>query len=552
MYVFKNALTSISRNKGRNILIGIIIIVISAACAITLSIRNSADKIVTAYESKYNVEATIGMDRETLMSALRGGGEDENGEEIEKNSQEGMINMFNEIEQVTVDEINTYGDSEYVSSYYYVYNASMDAEDLTEATDSLVKETTTTTTKTEQSTTTFGGGSGNMPPGGFGGGDRGSTTSKKTTTTTKKTEEIFNAKAANGAFTIMGYSSYEAMSDFISGSYTISEGEVSSDFSGNGAVISEELASLNELEVGDTITLVNPDDGDLTYEIVITGIYKENTDAASDMTSMFSNSANTIITNATVVESILADDEEFSVTVTPTFILTGTDVAEKFAEEVKEKGLSEYYTVTDNVDTVESATKSISNVKTFATTFLIITLIIGGVVLLVINMINIRERKYEIGVLRTIGMRKSLVIGQFMIELLIVCIFGLLIGAGVGAVSSVEVANSLLENEISNATEDYESINQNFGGGMGSAPGEATNEPSGDSGSGSNSRGNKGDMNFNGVVNIEQVDSMEAVVDFKVLLQLLAIGVSLTMISSISSCVAIARFSPLTILKERS
>ena len=548
MYVFKNALTSISRNKGRNILIGIIIIVISAACAITLSIRNSADKIVTAYESKYNVEATIGMDREALMSALRGGGEDENGEEKEKNSQEEMIDVFNEIENVTVDEINTYGDSEYVSSYYYVYNASMDAEDLTEATDSLVKETTTTTTRTEQSTTTFGGGSGNMPPGGFG-GDRGSTTSKKTTTTTKKTEEIFNAKAEAGAFAIMGYSSYEAMSDFISGSYTISEGEVSSDFSGNGAVISEELASLNELEVGDTITLVNPDDDDLTYEIVITGIYKENTDAASDMTSMFSNSANTIITNATVVESILADDEEFSVTVTPTFILTGTDVAEKFAEEVKEKGLSEYYTVTDNVDTVESATKSISNVKIFATTFLIITLIIGGVVLLVINMINIRERKYEIGVLRTIGMRKSLVIGQFMIELLIVCIFGLLIGAGVGAVSSVEVANSLLENEISNATEDYESINQNFGGGMVSAPSMPEGESSDKNQGG---RSDMREMNFNGVVNIEQVDSMEAVVDFKVLLQLLAIGVSLTIISSISSCVAIARFSPLTILKERS
>ena len=72
MYIFKNAFTSISRNKGRNILIGIIIIVISSACAITLSIRNSADKIVSAYESKYDVEATIGMDRNVLMEKLIG------------------------------------------------------------------------------------------------------------------------------------------------------------------------------------------------------------------------------------------------------------------------------------------------------------------------------------------------------------------------------------------------------------------------------------------------------------------------------------------------
>lgn len=535
MYVLKNALVSITRNKGRNILIGIIIVVISAACAITLSIRNSADKIVTAYESKYNVEATIGMDRNALMEALRGGsGED-------KNTQEEMIEKFNEIESITVDEINTYGDSKYVSNYYYVYNTNMDAEDLEEATDSLVKETTTTTTKTDQYTTKFGG---NMPPGRPGGqSSGGSTTTKKSTTTTKKTEKIFNEKAAAGAFSVMGYSSYEAMTDFVTGNYTITDGEVNSDFTSNNCVVSEELATLNELKVGDTIELVNPDNSKLTYELVVSGIYKENTDEASDMKNMFSNSANTIITNFTMLEKIMSDDEDLGVTVTPTFILTSTDVADKFSEEVKSKGLSEYYTVSNNVDTVTGATKSISNVKTFATTFLIITLIIGGVVLLVINMINIRERKYEIGVLRTIGMKRITVIGQFMIELLIVCVFGLLIGAGAGAVSSVSVANSLLANEIENASTDMEDINKNFGGGMGERPDSSGNQ---------GGRGNRENMNFNGIVNIEQVDSMEAVVDFKVLLQLLAIGVSLTIVSSISSCVAIARFSPLTILKERS
>ena len=528
MYILKNAFVSITRNKGRNILIATIIIVISAACAITLSIRNSADKIVDAYESKYSVEATIGMDRNALMESLRGGSGDD------KNSPEEMINKFNDIESISVEEINKYGESKYVSLYYYVYETSMDAKDLEEATDSLVKETTTTTTKTDKFTVPFGGG---MPSGfpGKPGGSGGSTTTKKSTTTTKKTEKIYNEKAQNGAFSIKGYSSYEAMSDFITGNYTITDGEVSSDFTGNNCVVSEELATLNELKVGDTIKLVNPDNTKLTYELIVSGIYKENSDEASDMRNMFSNSANTIITNSTMVEKILADDTDLSVTVTPTFILTGTEVSEAFSAEVKEKGLSEYYTVTDNVETVTGATKSISSVKTFATTFLLITLIIGGVVLLVINMINIRERKYEIGVLRTIGMKKSAVISQFMFELLVVCIFGLLIGAGIGALCSVKVANSLLENEIKNASTDMEGIRENFGG-MGMLPGG----------------GRPGDFNFNGIVNIEQVDSMEAVVDFKVLLQLLLIGVSLTVVSSISSCVAISRFSPLTILKERS
>ena len=184
MYIIKNAMISITRNKGRNILIAIIIAVISAACAITLSIRNSADKIVTAYESKYNVEATIGMDRNALMESLRGGSGDE------KNSQEEMINQFNEIKSVTVEEIKNYGESSFVKTYYYVYETSMDAKDIEEATDSLVKETTETTTRTEQFTIPFSGG---KPPGMSGGpgGNSGSTTTKKSSTTTKKNRENF-------------------------------------------------------------------------------------------------------------------------------------------------------------------------------------------------------------------------------------------------------------------------------------------------------------------------------------------------------------------------
>ena len=45
---------------------------------------------------------------------------------------------------------------------------------------------------------------------------------------------------------------------------------------------------------------------------------------------------------------------------------------------------------------------------------------------------------------------------------------------------------------------------------------------------------------------------MNAVVDFKVILQLLGIGLLLTLISSASAMISISRFSPLTILKERS
>ena len=57
-------------------------------------------------------------------------------------------------------------------------------------------------------------------------------------------------------------------------------------------------------------------------------------------------------------------------------------------------------------------------------------------------------------------------------------------------------------------------------------------------------------LNF-GIANVSEVSSIDAVVDFRVLAKLLGIGVLLTLVSSLASMIAIARFSPLQILKER-
>lgn len=489
------------------------------------------------------------MDRKALTEALTSGDK----------TQEELIKEFNEIKGVTAEEIDKYGDSKYVTSYYYTYNISMNSSTIKEATDSLVKEktetTTSTTTTTNKKTTKTNPSSnssnrpnfpGGKPPSEGGSSTTTTTTQRKTTTTRKTVEKILNEKAEKGTFSLVGYDSYEAMSDFISGTYTIVDGSVSSDFEGDNIVISEELATLNNLKVGDTITFVSPYTTTYTIKATITGIYKENTESSSDMSQMYSNSANKIITNSTFIKKILAGDAKITATITPTFFIDNIDNVDKFSEEVTEKGLSKYYTVTSNADEISKATESVDNVKIFATTFLIITLVIGGVVLMVINMINIRERKYEIGVLRTIGMKKSKLSLQFMFELLIVAIGSLLIGAGVGSYLSVPVANKLLENEIANSSSKVEDIRNNFGRPDFSSPENEDNTEAED-------RRPDDFKNMNlGVAKVNEVTDINAVVDFKVLGKLLAIGVALTLFSSLASVISISRFSPLTILKERS
>lgn len=544
MYIFKNAFVSIWRNKSRNILIAIIITVIAAACTVGLAIRNSAQTIVKAYIDKNTYEATIVLDRKNIVSSFEGGDD----------SWEENIEKFNEIKNLTVDEINTYGDSDYLSSYYYTYSIGMDSSNINEATDQIEKKTTETTTTRRQYSPGISGGP-NMPPGG------GSST---TTTTKTKEEQIINSNIVDGEFNIIGYSSYASMNDFISGDYSITSGYVDDDFASNSCVINSELAILNELQLGDTITLVNPDYDDLAYELVVTGIYEDNSTESSKM-SMYSSSVNKIITNNTFIETILKDDEDINLDITPKYILKDKDDFEVFSAEVTEKGLSENYTVTSNIDDIDSETESVRNVSTFALTFLLITLAIGGVVLFVINMINIRERKYEIGVLRTIGMKKSLVVGQFVFELLIVAVIGLIIGAIIGSASSVKVANKLLENEISSIAEQKSNIMNNFGNQTDKPEvrDNSTEDTKETDSSEEDTLDNtktiseesikeKNTPNIGEIAQISEFDSIDAVVDWKVLLELLGIGILLTLISSSASMISIANFSPLKILKERS
>lgn len=472
MYIFKNAFISITRNKGRNILMAIILIVIATSCAVTLAIKNTATSLITSYKDKIEVTASITMDRKNMMGQMKPSNE----------NREEMMEQFQNIPSLTVEEIENYGNSPYLKSYYYTASLGLNSDTIKKA-----------------ENTSMGGNRPNF--------DKGMPNSTD--------------------FTITGYSSYDAMTDFINGSYTIIEGEVSSDFTQNNCVINEELATLNEISVGDTISFQDSNN-EKTFSFIVTGIYSDNKESDNPM-SLFSNSVNTIITNT---NSIIHIEEELSTsaTVNPTFVLTSKDVLEDFEEELKEKGLNEYFTLQTNLDSADSSLSTISNVSSFATTFLIITLIIGTIVLFVMNMINVRERKYEIGVLRTIGIKKQTLTLQFVFELLMITIVSFVIGASIGMLASVPVSNKLLENEIRTNQNEQTTIEKNFG-----------------------NRGDKGNnISINMPKAVSAYTSIDAVVDRKVLVELLFIGISLTIISSSAAMIHIQKFSPLTILKERS
>ena len=71
MFVFRNAWKSVTRNKGRNILIIVIVTIIAAAATIGLSIRQATATARTSGLENTTVTAQISLDRSKLISESR-------------------------------------------------------------------------------------------------------------------------------------------------------------------------------------------------------------------------------------------------------------------------------------------------------------------------------------------------------------------------------------------------------------------------------------------------------------------------------------------------
>lgn len=519
MYILKNALKSITRNKGRNIMIMIIVLVIAVSACISLSIREAAN---TAKENTMNglsITAQLSFDRTSLMQNMKS---EQNSDSSSKGFNRGNFD-FSALSgtSLTIDDYVSY--TQYLSdedSYYYTITASFDgAGDLLAYGNQEESETSDSSpvTENQQNSRSMGG---------------------------------FKGQAA-GDFTAVGFSSYDAMLSKFGedGTYTVTDGEM---FPETGTdyicIISDELAMYNDLSVGDTLTLKNPNCEDETYDIVISGIYTNS--AADEGNSLFSRSdpANNIYMSATALSAICDASEKAGTsyvnemsgeTVSAavegetsfTYVLASVENYEAFKSLSEDAGLPENYVLSSaDLSSYENSLTPLNTLSKMTGWFFLIVLIIGGIILVVINMFNLRERKYEVGVLAAIGMKKRKIMTQFVCELLIITFIAIAVGAVVGAAASVPVTNTLLEQQIEKAEDSQEQLNSNFGfGGDKSVRGSHTQQST-----------------------VEYIDSVSSATNLTVILEMILVGILLTIISALAAMVTILRYEPLQILSNRS
>ena len=548
MYILKNAWRSISRAKVRNILIGVIVLVIATSSCVALSIREASGTAKEQYLEDMEVTAQISIDRQSMM---QGFSKDSEGG-YDRNSMKAMLPHQ---ESLTLEELKPYAQADSVKDFYYTGTTTVNTDDNWEAVD-----TTGITEETEEETEDDKSGFSSI-----GGGRGGQMSGQKP-----------GRMGMQGDATIVGYSSDSAMTGFVAGTSTITDGQLfEENTSVYDCVISDELATYNDLKVGDTIAVVNPNNEEESYTLTIVGLYN-NQESGMSQTGMMggfstaTDSANQIYMSYDALSLILEaseataeatkqEDDETEVSalvnqLSGTYTFATVEDYETFEEEARALGLSDDYTISSgDLTSYEQSLQPLNNLSEYAMYFFIVILIIGGIILAVLNIFNIRERKYEIGVLAAIGMKKWKIAVQYTTELLLVTFIAVFIGTGIGAAGSVPITNALLEKQVENQSNSKEKQIENFG--RGEMPndrnGEEGNVPS-DKPENGGGRGGMGEI-FASMGNhvSNYVTEIDSATNLTVIVQLMGVGILLTLISSAFAITFVLRYDPLKIMANR-
>jgi len=205
-------------------------------------------------------------------------------------------------------------------------------------------------------------------------------------------------------------------------------------------LVTKEMAARNNLEIGSTITVVPTENQTEEFEVI--GIFEGASEFSKD----------SIIVSGPVVEELAENmDEEMNMGAQITsvkFLLSDPLEIDNFIERSKGKLPSEYTYLSGRSKQYKKLTKPLDLIEIIIKLLIGVVFIAGAMIILAVVTIFVRDRKFEIGLLLASGESKAKVIGQFLIELLIITVIAFVIAGGISQVSSKYVANWIVENQL--------------------------------------------------------------------------------------------------------
>lgn len=233
---------------------------------------------------------------------------------------------------------------------------------------------------------------------------------------------------------------------FSSGVFSLLKGKMIEATDIHKIMIHEELASKNQLNLGDTITLdvIQQETGEkkkVDYEIV--GIFTgKKQETYTGLTSDFSE--NTVFTDYESIRQAFSSDSEE--------VVTGLNIFASSSEELQKMKQAiealpfnwEEFVIEDQKQDFDDILESITGLQSMVQWMTVGILIAGAVVLSLMLMLSVRERIYEIGILLSIGIHKAWIIGKFFVELFLLTIPAIFVSLALGPMMVQQLMNGFI------------------------------------------------------------------------------------------------------------
>ena len=348
--------------------------------------------------------------------------------------------------------------------------------------------------------------------------------------------------------TITGVNAYAYLDGVEGGTITIKDGTYFDESSTDSVMISYEFAELNGLKVGDTFKLKNAYT-EKSVTLTVIGIYDTSATRA-DANTMYMNTE----TAAKFFDTEEYNDGNYAVG-NVKFYMVSSDLADEFVTKVN----SEFTELAENnlkfaIDTSEydSLSGSIESVGSFADTILIIVIVAAVIIITLIVTINVKDRRYEIGVLMSLGASKKNIIGQIAAELLIVGTIGFAAASVTGTVFAKTLGNSIIESQTTATSQQTEKNFGRPGASMPNMPGQNNNSRSSKNSNSSNMPEMPSDMptNMKDVITGGRDQKIELDINAEPLdyLLLFVTGYAVILLALILPSASIMRYQPKEIL----
>lgn len=289
----------------------------------------------------------------------------------------------------------------------------------------------------------------------------------------------------------------------------------------NDALISKAMADKNNLKVGDTFTAYNA-------TLTVAGIFTSSSDNQStNNTVILSLPALQRLTgqNGVVTSAVVTVDSLDNLSATTTKV-TST--------------LGSSADVTSAQQEADNTVKPLDSVKKVSSFSLVGAIIAGAVIILLVMVMVVRERKKEIGVAKAIGGNNVRIISEFMVEALTLAVMGAVIGLIIGVIGGQPVTKQLVESSTTSTTTSAQAGPGGGMGGFGSRSGSTTRSTGGPGGFGDRFRSNS---------TVKGLSNIKTEIGPSILLEGFGAAVVIAMLGSALAAGMITKVRPSTVMR---